>query len=177
MMQRVGLIDNASGEEIHQGPHPFNAWSRHLCIKVRLPSRCGPVAWLCGAVLSGLSLSTVAQVRWTRWAGPLDITPVQSQTKGWNIHEVSFWRLQILHFFWLWWSPHLLFLAPLQPPSPHTSSYLFAHSIELWGENINPVWSDYQMCSCRGRTGISLFLLWLWPLKISQIKSFIIYEG
>lgn len=25
VMQRMGLIDNASGEEIHQGPHPFNA--------------------------------------------------------------------------------------------------------------------------------------------------------
>lgn len=25
VMQRAGLIDNASGKEIHQGPHPFNA--------------------------------------------------------------------------------------------------------------------------------------------------------
>lgn len=41
-MQREGLIDNASAGEIHQGPHPFNAQSRHLCIKEYLPSHLEP---------------------------------------------------------------------------------------------------------------------------------------
>lgn len=42
LMKRAGLIDNASVGEIHQGPHPFNARSRHLCIKEYLPSHSEP---------------------------------------------------------------------------------------------------------------------------------------
>lgn len=63
-------------------------------------------------------------------------------------------------------SPSFLHSTPPTPPLPlHTSTYLLPHLIELSGENINPVWSDYRMCSCRGRTGISLSLLCLWPFE------------
>lgn len=53
-MQRAGLIDNASAGEIHQGLHPFNAGSRHLCIKEYLLSLREPPDWESGAVLSRL---------------------------------------------------------------------------------------------------------------------------
>lgn len=44
--QGADLIDNASGGRIHQGPHPFHAWNRHLCMKVHVACGSGPVARL-----------------------------------------------------------------------------------------------------------------------------------
>lgn len=45
------LIDNAAAGEIHQGPHPFNAPSRQLCIKEYLPPPTEAPAWGSGAAL------------------------------------------------------------------------------------------------------------------------------
>lgn len=83
-MQRVHLIDNASAGGIHQGRHPFNAWSGRLCIKVQLPghavtlNRAGRHRF--GSVVS-----------WWRWA-PVSRTSRHScsfpdKKKGWQIHK------------------------------------------------------------------------------------------
>lgn len=52
---------------------------------------------------------------------------------------------------------------------------LLVQLIQVKKKNTNPVIT--KKCSCRGRTDISLSLLFIWPLKISQIKSLIIYES
>lgn len=167
MMQRVSLIDNASGEKIHQGPHPFNVWSRHLCIKSCLPPHSEPVAGVSGAVLSGLSPSRVAQEP----PPPASLLPLSRQKDyTFTRHLSNNGKFSIAL---PWWPPHLFFLTP--QPSPHTSSYLFDRALRRkhkpsvqWLLNVLLQRKDWHFY---------FFLLCLWPLKISQIKSLIIYEG
>lgn len=113
--QGADLIDNASGGRIHQGPHPFHAWNRHLCMKVHVACGSGPVARL--NRLSDYSGSGHGDK-----GSPAGIIPAHFQTKGWNIHEAPFPQWQIQHCLVMGATPPprpFLFLLHSTPPPAH----------------------------------------------------------
>lgn len=110
-MQRVHLIDNASGGEIHQGLHPFNAWSGHLCIKVQLPGRAVTVN-RAGRHRFG------SVVSWWCWA-PVSRTSRHScflNKKGWQIHKT--WFLTLANYTLCGFSDLSLHLHLCRSPAP-----------------------------------------------------------
>lgn len=128
-MQRAGLIDNASGEEIHQDHihlmHEADIYAWKCTWPLALNLRPGYV----GAVLSRLSPSTVAQVSGTYQHPQTSLHPSSRQK------DETFMRIQ--HCLVMVASPPLLPHSSSLPHPHNTSSYLSHHLIELSGENIN----------------------------------------
>lgn len=135
--------------------------------------------WTCGQA-KGLSSPGCHQIQWPRSQGHSGSPRHQScpvPDKRMKYSWCVFTTMGGSTLFSYGGFPTPFFLTPLCSSPLHIHRHI---CWPTWWRLQVKTWTQYWVITigfCRGRTGISFSLLCIWPLKISQIKSLIIYEG
>lgn len=156
MQRAASLIMHQRGKSIRDHSHLMHEADSYA-LKNTCPPLAEPPAWE-----SGAALPSSPGPRWGLHPNLRHhFCPVPDKTlkHAWDVYST----MAVQHI----WPP---------PPTLHPRLHVWCRT-SLREETKKRVWSYYRRCSCRPRTDISVFLLCVWPLQISQIKSLIIYEG